>query len=268
MGSTSSSAYQLVGCEFAKAVIRVDEAKGWRSLMEEHARVVMTRGTLRLIERKVVSPTTAVITLSLPVPLKLAPGGHIRISGPRGSRSYTPCRISDTSFSIAVKRYDNGEVSPYIFESKEGDFIRVTGPLDPLFSVVGVKFDVAWFIGGGTGIAPMLSMASYCAAKGTCKKIVLIGCFRDKADCILGEEMRDLALQFSAIVESHFVFSRVATGGSHLGLNVFGGRFCADHARQLPAPSQAVICGPPSFDDTVSLVLADVSLSEDHIAVM
>ena len=267
MGVSPSHPDGLLGCEFTKAVIYTEEATARAALMEKHAELLLAKGTLRLMETRIVARDVVVITFSFPARLKLIPGGHVRISGKRISRNYTPFHITDSSFSIAVKQYPKGAVSRDIYSAKTGTFFRVAGPLEPFFTVVGVRFDVLWLIGGGTGIAPMYSMARSCAESRTCAKIVLLGCFRDGGDSILCPQMAQLMAEFPQLVESVVVLSRSDEQGL-LGMKTMTGRFCAAHAALLPKPSQAVICGPPGFDGAVTDVLASVHLFEEHIAVL
>jgi ferredoxin-NADP reductase len=267
MGASQSQPNGFLGCEVERAIIAAGEAKARAELMEQHSLVLLAKGVIRIIEKTAVSHNTVAITFSIPSRLKLVPGGHVRITGKRFSRNYTPFKVNDASFSIAVKRYEQGDVSSFICDSKVGDFLRVAGPLEPFFTVVNERFDVLWLVGGGTGIAPMYSMARYCAEQNSCSKIVLIGCFRDGNDTILGEEMKGLSQDFPGLVESHVVLSR-SEEKNYLGMNTFTGRFCAAHAGVLPKPTQAVVCGPPGFDRTIVLVLETVGLPEDRVGIL
>jgi ferredoxin-NADP reductase len=273
MGSSQShhavASRRFAACEFAKTLIAKEEKAARAQLLQEFAAALLTSGgTVRVISKAQVSRNAFVVTFSFPCRLKLVPGGHVRISGNKSARSYTPFVVNSDSLAVVVKRYTPGVVSSFLCDCRVGDFLRIAGPVEPFFSVVGERFDVLWLIGGGTGIAPVYSMACHCAAEKTCSKIVLIGCFRDVDDTILVSNMAKLGSDYPQLLDVHVVLSKSQEKISGGSIHTFSGRFCLEHARSLPRPTQAVICGPPGFDTTMLALLAGVGLPEERVGVL
>jgi NAD(P)H-flavin reductase len=149
--------------------------------------------------------------------LALIAGGHVSIrSDTAFSRSYTPFYVGHDTFTIAVKKYPEGKVSTYLNDRvRPGDFVAMSAPIPPRFNVTtsmkGEAGAVLAVVGGGTGIAPVYSMAHHVAHLPDNKsKIVMFGCFRNEEDVLLGEELAALAAFSPSTVSVYLVFSRPA----------------------------------------------------------
>lgn len=87
-------------------------------------------------------------------------------NGEEVARPYTPTSLpGQSTFTLAIKRYDNGTASVYMHERELGDTIEVSEPDGNLY-LRDVGEDVV-FIATGTGITPMVAMLRQYLQKGT-----------------------------------------------------------------------------------------------------
>lgn len=208
-----------------------------------------------------------------PARLGLVPGGHISIRSDKGfSRSYTPYIVDNGSFTVMVKIYPKGRVSPYLGSVRSGDFVITSAPIEPQFSVVGLKASTLILVGGGTGIAPIYSMAEHIVRRqGNTTVVHVFGCFRNEDEVLLGIELCELREQFPDTMQVCFVFSQPLqhASASFQGVLALHGRFGSNNVlRHLPSPaaivpamSYVVACGPPGFGITIG------DLLEQHLRI-
>ncbi|MDY6771430.1 MAG: FAD-dependent oxidoreductase [Candidatus Nanohaloarchaea archaeon] len=82
---------------------------------------------------------------------------HFEQDGEEVARPYTPTsRPGTDTFTLAIKRYDDGTASVYMHEREPGDVIEVEEPDGNLY-VRDYDSDVV-FVSTGTGITPMVAM--------------------------------------------------------------------------------------------------------------
>jgi cytochrome-b5 reductase len=265
MGAALSSGNEF-NAAYASALkdAEIEAAKGGRQ-----GRVV--HGVKRM------SHNTIVVTFE--GPLLLTPGGHVTIRSDSGfSRNYTPFLVGKDSFSVAIKQYKGGKVSTYLHERvRPGDFVTMSAPIEPLFDVTssfhGEANKTFAIVAGGTGIAPVYSMAKYVVdLPNNQSRVVLFACFRNEEEVLLGEALAALVAQAPHLVTVYFVFSKAQSTGleSFLGIPVLHGRFQAAHCkRRLEEASCAVICGPPGFGPAVAdVVEQNVNVKPDDVTIM
>lgn len=211
--------------------------------------------------------------------LKFTPGGHVSIrSDTAFSRSYTPFVVGTDTFTVAVKKYPEGKVSPYLNDRvRPGAFVTMSAPIPPRFNVTtaitGEAGTTLALVGGGTGIAPLYSMAHYVATlPGNQTKIVIFACFRNEDDVLLGDELVALSALAPSLVSVYLVFSRPNSGPvlPYAGLPVLTGRFCKEHlSNRLSKATYAVVCGPPGFGPAVADVIEEnVTVPPQDVAIM
>lgn len=99
------------------------------------------------------------------------PGQHtvIHFEGEDGedvARPYTPTNLpGQSTFTLAIKRYDEGTASVYMHDREQGDTIEVDEPHGNLY-LRDLDEDVV-FIATGTGITPMIAMLRQYLEEGT-----------------------------------------------------------------------------------------------------
>jgi NAD(P)H-flavin reductase len=116
---------------------------------------------------------------------------------------------------------------------------------------------------GGTGIAPLYSMASDALRNDSSIHVVLVVAFRDADDVILDDKVADLYTEFFSRLKICYVFSRETSQLSFNGFVAQCGRLCADHVLGVVKKADvAVVCGPPSFGDDVADILEEHSITD------
>lgn len=209
--------------------------------------------------------------------LKLVPGGHVSIRSASGfSRSYTPYLIEEDGFTVMVKAYPGGKVSSYLCSVKPGDFVVTSAPIEPRFNInlevpTGGDKSTLLMIAGGTGIAPLYSMAEAVLQRpGNVTRVVLFACFRNEDDSLLTEELAALSRAFPFMFQLVYVFSQKVVS-TFRGSPACSGRFSAQHlmSANVVEANSAVVCGPPSFGGSVSdIVEQNIKIRPENVVIM
>jgi len=135
---------------------------------------------------------------------RFLPGQHIdlRLTAPDGyhaRRSYSVTSAPETegTFELAIERLPGGEVSAYFHEVAEvGDSIEISGPFAEHFVWRSEQPAAVLLIGGGSGVAPLLSMVRHRAFVANASPMTLLYSARTWDDVIARDElMADESLQ-------------------------------------------------------------------------
>lgn len=223
-----------------------------------------------VFETSNVSHNTKRITFASPNRLELLPGGHVMVSSPTVKRSYTPFEINATTFSILVKRYEGGHGSGYLHGVRGGEFVEMSDPIEPEVDAEALtRFKSIVLVAGGTGVAPIYSVAKHLLAVSGGPHVFLFACFRDEHEVLLGQQLEDLQDEFPSKLDLHFVFSRQDLSHYHNRV-AFHGRFNPRHLENVVQWADgAVVCGPPSFgDDAVRTLSTKLSMPTSAISVL
>ena len=107
-------------------------------------------------------------------------------------RSYSVAKPSDdpSLVTIAVKLDRKGWGSPRIFKMKEGDSVRLEGPMGD-FTITGSQSDRI-FIAGGIGITPFLSLARHAAQSSPANSVHVIYGTEGPGDVIYRDYLEEL----------------------------------------------------------------------------
>ena len=190
-------------------------------------------------------------------------------------RNYTPVCYKPGEFEVVVKQYEGGVGSGHIHSLKVGDKSTFRGPMPPsyLFRDRRSQIKTLVLIAGGTGVAPMYSIA-YAA---TCEepkigKIVFLGCYRDDDDILLESDVQRLGgpIEYSLILSRQ----KDAPKSDHKAKHVFQGRMTPEMITKVLGESTAegtevVCCGPPPFNDHVNNVFTkELKFSNEKVHLM
>jgi len=116
-----------------------------------------------LVEKKPISPNTAVYKFQLPTNgsiLGLPIGQHIsiraNIGGQNVLRSYTPISSDDDkgTFDMLIKSYPQGNISKLVGEMRIGESLEFQGPKGAMVYTPNMKQHIG-MIAGGSGVTPM-----------------------------------------------------------------------------------------------------------------
>jgi glycine betaine catabolism B len=195
-------------------------------------------------------------------------GQHIdvRLSAPDGyvaQRSYSVTSAPDDAgiLELAIEELSSGEVSPYFHEiAQVGDTVEVRGPFAEHFVWRPARDEAVLFVGGGSGMAPFMSMIRLRARLADPPPVAMIYSARSWDDVIYREELLEHERVQSGL-QLVFCLTRDKV------------RRPGDYSRRvdaeildrvmgaLPAhPVLAYVCGRNSFVDVVASALVELGL--------
>jgi len=132
----------------------------------------------RVVEVAHPSPEAVVLRLDVPERVVHRPGQHyvVRLRAEDGytaSRSYSVTSAPDEELvELYVDRVPDGEVSGFLAEVVEvGDLLEVRGPIGRWFVWDGTTSALG--VGGGSGVAPLVSMLRHAVARGRTDRLHL-----------------------------------------------------------------------------------------------
>jgi NAD(P)H-flavin reductase len=264
----------LVGAPAAASLLAVPSAAPGKGMMPAKKVLPKKKGFV-VFETEQVSHNTKRITFAAPERLALLPGGHVMVTAPQKDgtvekRSYTPYDIQSTTFSLLVKVYPGGKGSGYLNSIRAGEFVEVSDPIEPEVDAQALlKRASVVLVAGGTGVAPIYTVAKHLLSVAGGPRVHLFACFRDEHDVLLGVQLEHLQEEFPGRLNLHFVFSRADLSRFH-NCVAFTGRFNERHiAHVVNAADAAVVCGPPSFGDDVVRVLGNqLSIPSNNVVVL
>jgi cytochrome-b5 reductase len=169
-------------------------------------------------------------------------------------RPYTP--ISDFTlpgeFTLMIKKYDGGKLTPHIFSLKKGDKLAMKGPIRK-WDYKSNEFSHVGLIGGGSGITPLYQVVNHALRdpNNTTKFTLLFGNVSEK-DILLKEEFDGLKKKhpnnFDVV---YFVDKSDGSGGATQGYitkDVISKHFDPS----LGAKIKIFVCGPPPQVNAIS----------------
>ncbi|WP_439028815.1 FAD-binding oxidoreductase [Gordonia terrae] len=199
-----------------------------------------------------ITPSARTLRLALPEPLHALPGQHIDIrltaeDGYSTARAYSLSDVRETrSVEVTVERLEDGEVSPYLVDVVEaGDPLEISDPHGFFFTWPSGDDRPVQLIGGGSGIAPLMSMIRAREVEAPHTPFSLVYSVRSPERVYYRDEIALLTEHHR--MDVHLIHTRVAPDGSPRP----AGRLSAAELAALtmdPARDPTVfICGPNRF---------------------
>ncbi|GLB63840.1 phenol hydroxylase P5 protein [Dietzia sp. NCCP-2495] len=168
--------------------------------------------TGRVIELTTVASDTVRLVVQVDEPMEFSPGQYCEFSVPgtdlrrQYSIASTPC--DGTRLEFHIRRVSGGAATDgWIFRDlAEGHEVQLRGPLGT-FLLDGVQEETAILIGGGTGLAPLKSIAVHALENNLLPKISLYHGCRTASDLYDVEFFRDLRDAYPDTFSYHPVLS-------------------------------------------------------------
>lgn len=189
------------------------------------------------------------------IPFEFYPGQHVDVrltagDGYTALRSYSIASspVETNRVELSIERLDDGEVSPFFHEIVAiGDDVEIRGPLGGYFILRPEDVGPILLIGGGSGVAPLMSMVRFQRSQDTAVPIALLVSARTWDDILYREE---LLSGESSIPHFHVAF--VLTRDVPRRPVDYGHRIDATivstSLKRLPRlPTRVYICGGNSF---------------------
>jgi ferredoxin-NADP reductase len=191
-----------------------------------------------------------------------APGGY------QAQRSYSVASAPELTglYELVIERLNDGEVSTFMHDVAEvGDEIEIRGPFGGHFVWSPADGGPLLLIGGGSGVAPLMSILRHRAVAGDDVPAVLLYAARTWNDVIYREELiaHDAAEAKFALLLS---LSRDAPRRPQdAGGRIDPPRLSATLERFRGAPQLTFVCGSNGFVEAVTDYLLDLGLSPETI---
>ena len=195
----------------------------------------------------------------------------IRLTAPDGYqalRSYSVASAPGLEglYEVVVERLEGGEVSPFLHDVAEvGDAIEIRGPFGGHFVWVPEDGGPLLLIGGGSGVAPLMSILRHRAAVGGAVQVILLHAARTWEDVIFRDELisRDAAeANFTLLLSlSRDTARREQDAGRRIDAQLLE----ATLARLCAAPRLTFVCGSNPFVEAVTGHLLDLALDPEVI---
>jgi ferredoxin-NADP reductase len=190
----------------------------------------------------------------------------VRLTAPDGywaERSYSVSSAPETvdSYELAVELMPEGEVSPYFHEvAAVGDVIEIRGPFGGHFAWAASDGGPLLLVGGGSGVAPLMSILRHRAAAAPAVAATLVCAARTWDDLGFRDELvaRD---RDEPALEVVFALSRdVPRRPSDLGHRLDRAAIARVLAGLPAAPRTTFICGNNGFVEAVATSAVDLGL--------
>ncbi len=155
--------------------------------------------------REVVRETPTATTLVLDVtgwPGHRA-GQHVDLrltadDGYTAQRSYSLSSAPGDPPAVTVERLDDGEVSPYLVdEAQAGDELELRGPVGGWFVWDAAQGGPLQLIGGGSGLAPLMSILRHHRRSGSDAEVRLLLSARSPQDVLFAGELVDPVITYT-----------------------------------------------------------------------
>jgi propane monooxygenase reductase component len=212
-----------------------------------------------------------VLRLAEPTEVKFFPGQYmdIAIPGTDVVRSFSMANTSSREgmLEFVIKVYPGGRFSHFLdTELQVGDCLELTGPFG-VFTLRDGDEDLV-FIGGGAGMAPILSLLRSMSERGIRRKTTFFYGARGRRDLCFEEELRALAEKLPDLTYIPALSHEEWAGETGLITDVvrrlapaLGG---ADAERPL-ARAHAYVCGPPPMVEAAIPLLETLGVQEKRI---
>jgi propane monooxygenase reductase subunit len=197
--------------------------------------------------------------------MQFKPGQYadITIPGTEEVRSFSMANLPGGELEFMIKLYPDGKFSGLLADGglSEGDEVEVTGPYG-VFTLRQSERPLL-FVGGGAGMAPILSLLRSMAEKGVDRKAVYYYGARTERDLFHLEELAELQRRlpnFTFVPALSHIDGDVEWGGAR-GLITD----VVSDAEQELGEMDAYLCGPPPMVDAAIAMLDSRGVPESRV---
>ena len=222
----------------------------------------------RIIKGTVVSIEEAThdirkIRVKLAKPLSFSPGQYATLQfTPEHIRPYSMAGLpDDTEMEFQIRKVPGGRVTEYVFDQLAvGSAIRISGPLGTAY-LRRKHTGPMLCVGGGTGLAPVLSIVRGALASGMDNPIHLYFGVRSAQDLYDVERLQELAARHPNVRVQIVVAVGEAPTGMRSGLVTDA----IEADLQDLQGWRAYLCGAPAMVEALSLLVNRLGLEPNHV---
>jgi ferredoxin-NADP reductase len=157
--------------------------------------------TVRQVVRE--TPTASTLVLDVSGWPGHRAGQHVDLrltadDGYTATRSYSLSSAPGDPPAVTVERLEDGEVSPYLVdEARPGDELELRGPVGGWFVWDAAQGGPLQLIGGGSGLAPLMSMLRHHRRSGSDAEVRLLLSARGPQDVLFADELVDPVITYT-----------------------------------------------------------------------
>lgn len=211
-----------------------------------------------------------VLRLIEPGEVKFFPGQYMDITVPGTDqvRSFSMANTSsrDGLLEFVIKVYAGGLFSQFLdSELQAGDRLELTGPFG-VFTLRDSDADLV-FVGGGAGMAPILSLLRSMADRGIHRKATFFYGARTQGDLCFAEELAAIAERLPNFTYIP-ALSDVSPDGGEAGTWTGETGLITDVVKRLRgnlAGAHAYVCGPPPMVEAAIPLLATLGVEDKRV---
>ena len=229
----------------------------------------ITQGVAEVVSKEPVTHDMRHLVLRLiePAEIKFFPGQYmdIAIPGTDAVRSFSMANTSSREegrLEFVIKVYPDGQFSHFLDKKLEvGDRLDLTGPFG-VFTLREGDDDLV-FVGGGAGMAPILSLLRSMAERGLNRKATYFYGARSRRDLCFEDELRELERKLPG-------FRYLPALSEPSGEDGWDGEtglitdVVKRHAADLTG-AHAYVCGPPPMVEAAVPLLGTLGVEEKRI---
>ncbi|OPK03992.1 MULTISPECIES: 2Fe-2S iron-sulfur cluster-binding protein [Pseudomonas] len=211
------------------------------------------------------SPTHDIrrIRIRLAKPFEFSPGQYAMLQfSPEHARPYSMAGLpDDQEMEFHIRKVPGGRVTDYIFEHlREGTNVKLSGPLGTAY-LRQAHTGPMLCVGGGTGLAPVLSIVRGALKSGMTNPIHLYFGVRSQQDLYDVDRLYDLAAMHPQL-KIHTV---IATGP--INQDQRAGLITDLIEKDIPSLAgwRAYLCGAPAMVEALCGVVKGLGISSEHI---
>ena len=196
-------------------------------------------------------------------PLGFSPGQYATLQfTPDHIRPYSWAGLpGDEEMEFQIRQVPGGRVTEFVFmKLAVGDAIRVSGPLGTAFLRKKHEGPILC-VGGGTGIAPVISIVRGAIEAGMKNPIHLYFGVRSQEDLYDAERLEQLATEHGAMKVNIVVATGAVTNGQRVGLVTEAIK--ADHPNLKDFC--AYFCGAPAMVEALNSLAKDLGMESSKI---
>jgi propane monooxygenase reductase subunit len=229
----------------------------------------ITKGVAEVVSNDAVTHDMRHLVLRLiePSEIKFFPGQYmdITIPGTDAVRSFSMANTSSREngrLEFVIKVYPDGQFSHFLDKELEvGDRLDLTGPFG-VFTLRDSEDDLV-FVGGGAGMAPILSLLRSMGERGIARKATYFYGARSRQDLCFESELRDLERKLPGFRYLP-ALSEPSDGDGWDGETGLITDVVKRHAADLTR-AHAYVCGPPPMVEAAVPLLATLGVEEKRI---
>lgn len=207
--------------------------------------------------------------------IKHQSGQHYNIrltsaDGYQAERDYSIASTPEDSgiVEFGVQFLDDGEVSPYLHQMKEGEQIEIKGPIGGHFIWdINMKGPLI-LIGGGSGLVPLMSMLRHYINnwdKDKNRQVILLISARDESLILYSQELKDIASKYPNIKIIITLTEKQPEGWTGYKRRIDDSMLTETFSGLISKMPMIYVCGPTPFVESVADNLVKIGFNSHEV---